>query len=369
MRSRTSIASLASVVSHENMQTLLECPHLTPRKRAAAAEGTTGCLGTGAATGAGGGGSRSWRSLTALVMFVTVSYVAFWLLSARQSYRDASTSARFTEQVTVVLNTFKRPTMLEDAIEFYGTCNTVKYIYVVWCEKDPPPVHVLNRYKDRHHPAVSFVQHPTDSLNNRFKPLEGPHTDAIFSVDDDIRVTCDDLTLAYEVWKGSDKSIVGFMPRLHLRGLNDQLVYRCWWRVWLHGAYSVILTKAAFLHHDYFKAYTTDMPAAIRDMVDRERNCEDIAMQFLISDRTQLPPVYVKGSLRDLGVLNGISTSKAIVSAGHMDRRSACLNDLVAMYQRNPLVRSHQIVYSASNGWANAPSTWAEYISSDLWKL
>jgi hypothetical protein len=73
--------------------------------------------------------------------------------------------------------------------------------------------------------------------------------------------------------------------------------------------------------------------------------------------------------LQDLGLLNGISTSKTIITAGHMDRRTACLNTLVDLYGRNPLIRSHQIVYSASNSWTNAPSTWAEYISSDLWKL
>ena len=230
-------------------------------------------------------------------------------------------------------------------------------------------MNIVNRYKDRQHPQVIFVQHPTDSLNNRFKPLEGSHTDAIFSVDDDIRVSCDDLTLAYEVWSASSRSIVGFMPRLHLRGKDDKLIYRCWWRVWLHGAYSVILTKAAFLHHDYFKIYTNEMPAPIRELVDEERNCEDIAMQFLISDRSNLAPIYVKGSLQDLGLFNGISTSKTIITAGHMDRRTACLNTLVELYGRNPLIRSHQIVYSAANSWINSPSTWAEYISSDLWKL
>ena len=39
------------------------------------------------------------------------------------------------------------------------------------------------------------------------------------------------------------------------------------------------------------------MPAAIRELVDDERNCEDIAMQFLIANVTSLPPIYVKGHL------------------------------------------------------------------------
>jgi Glycosyl transferase family 64 domain len=106
------------------------------------------------------------------------------------------------------------------------------------------------------------MEHKEDSLNNRFKPLEGPHTDTIFAVDDDIRVPCVQLSLGYEVWQNSPRNIIGFIPRLHLRGASGY-VYRCWWRVWWQGTYSIILTKAAFLHHDYFNMYTNVMPKEI----------------------------------------------------------------------------------------------------------
>lgn len=75
------------------------------------------------------------------------------------------------------------------------------------------------------------------------------------------------------------------MPRIHIRS-KDGLIYRCWWRVWWHGVYSIILTKAAILHHDFFVAYSTQMPQAVRSLVDELRNCEDIAMQFLIANAT-----------------------------------------------------------------------------------
>ena len=112
------------------------------------------------------------------------------------------------------------------------------------------------------------------------------------------------------------------------------------------------------------------MPQKIRDMVDKERNCEDIAMQFMIANYTDLAPVYVRGNLGDLGGIGGISTSSNIVKASHMGERSMCLNELVKMYDGvNPLVKSHIVVDSASNGWTNLPSTWLEFISSDLWKF
>jgi hypothetical protein len=193
---------------------------------------------------------------------------------------------------------------------------------------------------------VDFRIETVDSLNSRFRPIEGPHNDAIFSVDDDMRVPCEDLMLAHEVWRGSSRSIVGFMPRIHIRR-NGKLEYRCWWRVWWHGTYSIILTKAAILHHDFFGLYMQDRHQSVRE---------------------SLPPIYVKGHLDDKGALGGISTRQNIVKAGHMQERSDCLNDLERLYHTVPLVPSKMIVDSAGNGWTNAPSTTYEYLSSDLWK-
>lgn len=213
-----------------------------------------------------------------------------------------------------------------------------------------------------------FNVHPTGSLNNRFLPLQGPHFDAVLSVDDDMRIPCADLGLAFEVWRSSPRSLVGFMPRLHLRQADGTLDYRCWWRVWWHGVYSMVLTKAAIMHHDYFAMYSSQMPQEVRSMVNELRNCEDIAMQFMIANATRLPPVYVKGHLGDKGVLNGLSM-RNWWRAKHMTARSDCLNELETLFHGVPLVSSHMVVDAASNGWTNSPSTWFEYFSSDLWKF
>ena len=273
------------------------------------------------------------------------------------------------DQLTVVVNTFRRLDLMQEAVEHYAKCPITKYVYIIWSEKNPPPERITAKYAHVRRPQIFFSSHAKDSLNNRFKPLLKGHTDAIFAVDDDMRVSCGDLELAYETWRGAKRTLVGFMPRLHLRGKNGQLVYRCWWRVWWHGVYSIILTKAAIMHHDFFDLYTNMMPQAARDLVDSERNCEDIAMQFLIANHTQLPPIYVKGHVEDLGVFSGISTSNGAANGRHMGRRSECLNELSKIFGHLPLLTSHIVVDAASNGWTNMPSSWWEFISSDLWKL
>ena len=292
---------------------------------------------------------------------------------ARPPSRTTSTS-----HLTVMINTFKRPPeVVEDAIDHYSQCKSVRYVYVIWSDKaNPPPTDMMKRYGSARPPStisgptsVGFLVQDSTSLNNRFRPLlDVEHTDAIFAVDDDMRVACKDLEVAFEAWRASPESLVGFMPRVHIRDSQGILRYRCWWSTWWHGVYSMVLTKAAILHHKFLVKYTSDMPAKIRDLIDHERNCEDIAMQFLMSNATRLPPIYVKGHVHDLGVFGGISTSHNVAKAKHMDSRSNCLNRLVEFYDgANPLVTSHYIVDSAANGWTNAPSTWFEFISSDLW--
>lgn len=278
-----------------------------------------------------------------------------------------NTGSVHARELTVVLNTFKRPPqMLDDAVEYYAQCDLVKHVKIVWSEQALPPARLTAKYAKWKMPMVAFERHDSDSLNNRFKPLQTEHTDAIFAVDDDMRVPCQDLDTAFEVWQHSPMSLVGFMPRVHLRK-NGLLEYRCWWRVWWHGVYSIILTKAAIYNHAFHALYITKMPKEILEFIDLGRNCEDIAMQFLIANETRLPPIYVKGHLQDLGVLGGISTSRNIAKAAHMDGRSACLNKMEEVYHGVPLLSSRIIVDSANNGWANAPSSWWEFISSDLW--
>jgi len=89
--------------------------------------------------------------------------------------------------------------MLENALAHYSKCDYVKYIHVVWCESKLPPERLIQRFSPLKNPTIYFDV-LEDSLNNRFSPLqEGTYTDGIFSVDDDIRVSCQDLKLTHEV--------------------------------------------------------------------------------------------------------------------------------------------------------------------------
>lgn len=57
----------------------------------------------------------------------------------------------------------------------------------------------------------------------------------------------------------------------------------------------MILTKFMFLDSKYLHSFFDDklVPSTVRAYIDQRRNCEDIAMNFLVAEMSQLPPIKV----------------------------------------------------------------------------
>lgn len=124
---------------------------------------------------------------------------------------------------TVLINTWKRNSLLKQSVAHYASCRGTDAIHVVWSEANPPSYKlrgylkkmVLKKSKAARKPNFRFDINKEDNLNNRFKPIEGLQTDAIFSVDDDVVVPCGTLDFAFSVWQTAPRTMVGFVPRIH----------------------------------------------------------------------------------------------------------------------------------------------------------
>lgn len=124
---------------------------------------------------------------------------------------------------TVLINTWKRNSLLKQSVAHYASCSGTDAIHVVWSESNPPSDKlraylkniVLKKSQTAHKPNFRFDLNEEDNLNNRFKPIKDLRTDAIFSIDDDVIVPCRTLDFAFIVWQSAPQTMVGFVPRMH----------------------------------------------------------------------------------------------------------------------------------------------------------
>eukprot|EP00617_Octactis_speculum_P000324 CAMPEP_0185793622 /NCGR_PEP_ID=MMETSP1174-20130828/159576_1 /TAXON_ID=35687 /ORGANISM="Dictyocha speculum, Strain CCMP1381" /LENGTH=181 /DNA_ID=CAMNT_0028488789 /DNA_START=632 /DNA_END=1177 /DNA_ORIENTATION=- len=176
--------------------------------------------------------------------------------------------------------------------------------------------------------------------------------------------------------------MVGFMPRMH--GFNEvaqRFTYHDWWYTWKHGLYSMVLTKACFLHKHLLYRYsgieipkqlrlvnnqsnssTTAPPPppllttndlvprsgilkTIHEYVDEHRNCEDIAMSFVAANISMKPSTWVRGAgVSPIGS-SGLSSNQA----AHYKARSDCMNVFASLFGGLPLITATHKVDHASN--------------------
>ncbi|XP_042509850.1 glycosylinositol phosphorylceramide mannosyl transferase 1-like [Macadamia integrifolia] len=295
-----------------------------------------------------------------LCFFVTLLFIGFRIDSFMgwNPHYSSSVSSPSRGGYTVLINTWKRNSLLKQAVGHYASCSGTDALRVIWSESDPPSKslkdylkHIVqSKSQTAHKPNFKFDLNEEDNLNNRFKPIKDLRTDAIFSVDDDVIIPCTTLDMAFTVWQSAPSTMVGFVPRMHWIDIKKDGVahykYGGWWSVWWMGTYSMVLSKAAFFHRKYLDLYTYTMPSSIRDYVTRERNCEDIAMSLLVANATGAPPVWVKGKIYEIGS-SGISSLK-----GHSNRRNTCLNDFVSLYGTMPLVSTNLKAVDARHEWS-----------------
>jgi hypothetical protein len=241
------------------------------------------------------------------------------------------------QNYSIVIPSIGRNEALSTTLNHYSRCPSADRIIVIWDdpENDPPVFQDMNILVQ----VVTRLESPKD-LNNRFN-LKGVETaDAIFSVDDDALIACEDLEFGFRIWNAMQDNMVGFQARVVVEHNHTALYSGDGKLVPRLGAYSVVLTKCAFMHRKYLDMYTESMDSQIRDHIREQHNCEDIAMSFLIAHHTHVPAIFVKApivNLRENG--QGISASKT-----HVSKRSDCIRFFSSLYGYTPVVVGEAVI-------------------------
>ena len=100
--------------------------------------------------------------------------------------------------------------------------------------------------------------------------------------------------------------------------------------------YSMVLTNAGFYHRKWNYILINQMPGGIKDLVKKWVNCEDIAMNFLISSHCgEKGAIYVMPKTPP----NHFSKYKESLSGrkSHQQQRDVCVTYFIKHYNTMPI--------------------------------
>ncbi|KAJ4787408.1 Glycosyltransferase family protein 64 protein C5 [Rhynchospora pubera] len=284
--------------------------------------------------------SNSWLGMLVFCIFSLVG-LAFVCMGVQFLYGGNGAEQAYSykgqySKFTMVTMTYEaRLWNLKLYVKHYSRCESVQEIVVVWNKGAPPDPSEFDSAV-----PVQIRVEKVNSLNNRFKPDPLIKTRAVFELDDDIMMTCNDVEKGFRVWRENPKKIVGFYPRL-IDG--DPLLYRNERYARGKNRYNLILTGAAFMDSQFaFNKYWSEEAREGRDFVHKNFNCEDLLMNFLYANSSYSNLDYGR-TVEYVHPAWAIDTSKlssAAISRNtqkHYDIRTKCLAKFKEIYGPLPI--------------------------------
>ncbi|XP_064118315.1 exostosin-2-like [Macrobrachium nipponense] len=240
-------------------------------------------------------------------------------------------TAPVNEGFTAVILTYDRLESLFQVIQTMVQVPSLSKVLVVWNnqKKAPPQASMWPKINV----PLKVVQTRENKLSNRFYPYEEIETECILAIDDDINMmTADELEFGYQVWREFPDRIVGFPPRNVLWN-NDTHSWK-YDSEWTNEV-SMVLTGVAFYHKYWSYVYTTQLPGNIKEWVDTNMNCEDIAMNFLVANLTGKAPIKV--TPRKKFKCGECTSGDLSANEAHMVERSQCVTHFTNVFGTMPL--------------------------------
>ncbi|KAM0787639.1 hypothetical protein ACM66B_003703 [Microbotryomycetes sp. NB124-2] len=208
---------------------------------------------------------------------------------------------------TMIIATYNRDALLPALID-HLTINpppSLRQILFVWQNVDRPLPPLLSPASldqlSTRGVVVSVRQSKRNSMNERFRPEldwnEPIPTRTVMIVDDDVVLRKDTLEWGYQQFKLYNEDlkrhrIVGFAGRDYEELTDGKLDYV----VQPRFTYSMVLSNAAWLKRDWLHEYwaESDLMQRMRDYVDEVFNCDDLLINFLVTNLTHHAPLLLQ---------------------------------------------------------------------------
>jgi hypothetical protein len=245
---------------------------------------------------------------------------------------------------TLVMPTCHRWHMLSNLLNHYAAFPFPAQFIVVQqpCEEAPSDLQVPHRIGNI---SVILKRMRLNDMNNRYLNFPEIKYDCILNLDDDVLHPIDAVRNVVEVWRSHYfDHLVGWTPqgRLHVFD-GSKFQYKNRSSVHLaQGIASMLLPSGTAYHRRFLTAYNSEANRQARNVVTRERNCEDILMNFVVANATHQGPVMLK----DWTALERDELWKNTSNDGehaqwkksdHFLKRSLCLNEFAKIYNGMPL--------------------------------
>lgn len=186
---------------------------------------------------------------------------------------------------------------------------------------------------------------PNDkSLARRFHDADNIQTSTVLSIDDDILMPKENIEYGYEIWQKHPTQLVGYLARylgIQKANFSDQrdiLKYE------VPGSFNkirLILTNVAFMSRDLALSYYSPENELNVNLVRTMNNCEDILMNYVAMNRTNLSAVFVLKPYEHIGTV-GLSTNSRV---GHFNNRTICVNKFYESFGRYPPIIPKDCLY------------------------
>ncbi|XP_023321307.1 exostosin-2 [Eurytemora carolleeae] len=283
-------------------------------------------------------------ALTTLKIFNTRILTQFGVSKMDWNLEDSPKSPIFLDKYprpgsgfTAVILAYDRVDSLFQIINQISDVHSLTRILVIWNHQTIPPPSIQAWPKTNK--QLKVIQTSANLLSNRFYPYPEIDTECVLSLDDDITMlSADELEFGYQIWREFPDRIVGFPSRSHfLNQTSGAWNYQSEWT----NEYSMVLTGAAF-YNKYWNYVYTGAPdpqqKLIRDWVDENMNCEDVAFNFLVSNHTRKPHIKIGPRKKYRCVTPSCENGNMLSQdSGHLARRSQCVDKFSKLYGFMPL--------------------------------
>ncbi|EDL12390.1 exostosin-like 2 isoform a [Mus musculus] len=280
------------------------------------------------------------------------------MLTLRREIKSPSKSA--LDSFTLIMQTYNRTDLLLRLLNHYQAVPSLHKVIVVWNNVGEKGPEELWNSLGPHPIPVIFKPQTANKMRNRLQVFPEVETNAVLMVDDDTLISAQDLVFAFSIWQQFPDQIIGFVPRKHVSTSSGIYSYGGF-ELQTPGPgngdqYSMVLIGASFFNSKYLELFQKQ-PAAVHALIDETQNCDDIAMNFLVTRHTGKPSgIFVKP-------INMVNLEKETNGysgmwhrAEHFLQRSYCINKLVNIYDGMPLKYSNIMISQFGFPYANHKS-------------